>query len=134
MENQARSSSSIYWKSKRNVRAGVIIFTVIANIFALWFEKNPPVSQIITFFTAIGYGIFILLWCSFDSRERNEDLGAGFRILLVIFGAFALLFYLFKSRGFKKGLISIGYLLLFLLILVLVNTITIIIFEALFQT
>lgn len=40
--------------------------------------------------------------------------------LLIIFGIFAALFYLFKSRGFKAGLIAIGKLILLFTGLVIV--------------
>ena len=134
MENAPPNSSSMYRGSKRNVLLAMVVFTVAANFAAQWFETNPSFNQIVTFFTAIGYGFLILLWCSLDSRERNENLGQGFRILLIVFGALALLFYLFKSRGFKKGLVSTGYALLFFLGLVIVGSITIIIFRAFVRT
>ncbi len=112
MESLDSNSSSGYQKNKRNVIIGAVIFNILINVVSLRFEGNFSVEQTLTFISVIGTGFCILLWCNLDSDERNEKLRAGFRFLLVLFGVFALIVYLFKSRGFKRGLIAVGYLLL----------------------
>ena len=112
MENFDSNSSSDYRKNKRNVIIGAVIFNILINVVSLRFEGNSSVEQILTFISVIGTGFCILLWCNLDSGERDEKLGTNFRFLLVLFGVFALIVYLFKSRGFKRGLIAVGYLLL----------------------
>ena len=121
MKNFDSDFSSNFRRSKRNVLIATIIFSILSGVISFWFENNPQIEQVFSLLTAIGYGILILIWCKIDSNERNENLGSGFRILLVIFGVFALIYYLFKSRGIKNGFISSGYALLFFIILILVS-------------
>ena len=64
-----------------------------------------------------------MLWCSIDSAEHDEQLGTGWNIAIVIFGVFALIVYLFKTRGAKNGFQSLGWLLLFIIGLIIVGMI-----------
>ncbi len=71
----------------------------------------PEISfsqQIITLLFAVGFNVLTVFWCVYDSRERDEETGRYFTLSVVIFGVFALFYYLFKTRGFKLGLIAIG--------------------------
>ena len=79
-------------------------------------------EQITTFITTILFGFLILLWCSIDSAENDEPLGTGWNISIVVFGVFALIAYLFKTRGLKNGFKSFGWLLLFLTLLIVIGT------------
>jgi hypothetical protein len=69
----------------------------------------------LNFLTIIGFNLLIFAWCHYDAIERNESFGAGWRLLIVLLGIFALFIYLLKTRGLKQGLISIGKTLLIVL-------------------
>lgn len=133
MENFDPTSSSDYRNKKRNVIFGAVIFNILTNIVALRYESNSSVEQILLFVSMLGTGFCILLWCSLDTAERNEKLGAGFRFLLVLFGIFALIVYLFKSRGFKRGLTAFGYLLLVFVVYVILSAIVLTVLELIFK-
>jgi hypothetical protein len=110
-----------YLHGKGKVLIGAIIYSILSNMLSFWFEGNNQIEQIISLPITIGYGVLTLFWCKMDADERNENVSARFRFLVVIFGVFALVYYLFKSRGLKKGFISFGYALLFFVVLVLVS-------------
>ncbi len=133
MENFDATSSSDYRKNKRNVIIGAIIFNILTNIVSLRYEGSSSVEQILVFVSMVGTGFCILLWCNLDSAERSEKLGSGFRFLLVLFGVFALTFYFFKSRGFKRGSIAIGYLLIIFIVYVLISAVVLTLLELIFK-
>lgn len=105
---------------KREIIILTFILSGVSTFFTLLFAKTV-LEPIISLATAIGIGIFILWWCRVDSSERHYELKKGFSFLIVLFGAFALIFYLFKSRGFSNGLIALGYVLLILFGLMITN-------------
>jgi hypothetical protein len=133
MENFDLTTSSDYRKNKRNVIIGAILFHILVTIVSLRFEGNSSIEQIILFVSMIGTGFCILLWCNLDSNERDEKLGAGFRFLLVLFGIFALIVYLFRSRGFKQGIIAFGYLLLVFIVYVILGAVVLTISRLIFN-
>ena len=56
------------------------------------------------------------MWSKLDSAERGEELSHGWTFVIVALGVFAFVPYLFKSRGFIKGIISVLYMLGFVLV------------------
>lgn len=95
--------------SKRNILIGITVLSIVSAIASAVAEYgNEPAYNAVSLFSTIGYGVGILLWCKADSNERN-------------IGIFTLIYYLFKSRGFKNGLISVGYTFLFILALLVVD-------------
>jgi len=123
MENISESVPTTEMNEKRRVLVGIAVFSVVSTIASVLAEPNQSVYSAISILTAVGFGVGILIWCKADSQERNIPLSSGFRIAVVIFGLFALIYYLFKSRGFKRGFVSTGYALLFGLILFMINVI-----------
>ncbi|MBX7169526.1 MAG: hypothetical protein K1X72_01140 [Pyrinomonadaceae bacterium] len=107
---------------KREIIILTFIFSGVSTFFTILFAKTA-LEPVISLATAIVIGIFILWWCKVDSLERNYELKTIFRFLIVLFGAFALIFYLFKTRGFSNGLIAFGYVLLILFGLMMANVI-----------
>lgn len=121
MESYDADSAVDYARGKQNVLAALLVFTILSSGFSFRFEDNPQISEIVSLFTAVGYGLLILMWCKIDSYQRGENLGAGFRFLVIIFGVLALVYYLFKSRGLKQDFISVAYALLFFLAMIFVG-------------
>ncbi len=113
MEEIRTNAPTGSWQRKRMVLIVAAVFSALLAPFLVIFDEGTLQSRIVDFVSVIGFGILMLGWCYFDSLERREPLGTGFRVLIVIFGLPALFIYLIKSRGFAQGLRSIGKALLF---------------------
>jgi hypothetical protein len=92
--------------------------TILSVVFAAVLEEDKTKSQVFDLVTGVGLNICALAWCRFDSRERGYQLSRHFPIAIVLLGAFALLYYLFRSRGLKGGFISVGWLLIYIAVCV----------------
>ena len=77
------------------------------------FGENQAVT-----FTNLILGILVnvlaLMWAKIDAEERSYELSRHFTLAVVIFGIFAIIYYLFRSRGASGGLISFGWLVLYI--------------------
>ncbi len=116
MEQQTEQYSLLnyYQRRKRKVIVAAAVFSLLLGPPSILYENTAQVHalDIISF---IGFGVLMFAWCFYDSLERNKPLSSSFRLLLIIFGMFALIAYLLKSRGLMKGLLAIGTALLLLL-------------------
>ncbi len=123
MENILETSPPEYKaKSKRNLLIGVLILTVVST-FALWLAVfSEPVSGAVNIFAGLGYTVAILICCHIDAREGDIPLGPGFRIFVILLGPIALTYYLFRSRGLKRGFVSLGLVLAFFLLIFILQT------------
>jgi len=121
MENFEINTQPNYSRNKKIV---IIIWAVLMIVTAPApeiFGENSSIAVASFYLTAIGSNFLVFAWCHYDSLERNQTLGIGWRVLIIFLGIFALLIYLYKSRGFKQGLISIGWTLLIFLGIVFVS-------------
>ncbi|HTK38439.1 MAG TPA: hypothetical protein VL325_08100 [Pyrinomonadaceae bacterium] len=123
MESIQELAELSYRTRKRNVLLGVLVMMVTSTLADWVFAGNGIASSLISIFTGVGGSVAVLLWCMIDSEERDIKLGPGFRILTVLFGVFCLIYYLFKSRGFTRGLVSTGYSILFFILLFILTII-----------
>jgi hypothetical protein len=89
------------------------IFLLVTLPFALVLDENSGATRILDVVVTIGINIAAFAWCRVDSRQRGYELHKLFPFAIIVFGALALLYYLFRSRGFLRGLISIAWLLLY---------------------
>ena len=87
------------------------VFSAILGLFFVLFDGTGN-HGVIRFITYICIAILVLAWCQFDSLERRQRLYPWLRLVIVVFGVFALFIYLFKSRGLKKGMRASGLALL----------------------
>ena len=62
----------------------------------------------------IVLNVLALMWAKIDADERQYELSPYFPIAVVLFGIFAIIYYLFRSRGASGGLISFGWLVLYI--------------------
>lgn len=53
------------------------------------------------------------MWAKIDADERGYELSRYFPFAVVIFGVFAIVYFLFRSRGVRAGLISTGWLIFY---------------------
>ncbi len=82
-------------------------------VFGIIFEADRGLSRIIDLIAGIALNILTFAWCRTDSEERGYSLHRFFPIATIIFGFLALLYYLFRSRGFRGGAISTGWFALY---------------------
>lgn len=61
----------------------------------------------------IVLNVLALMWAKIDAAERQYELSRYFTMAVVIFGVFAIVYYLFRSRGSSGGLISTGWMVLY---------------------
>lgn len=129
MENSGDNSQALYSENTWNVMLAVLAITIFSVVALGIASNNEPLYNGIRLVATVAYGVAILIWCTVDSRGRGIELGYGFRIVIVFFGVFALVFYLFKTRGLKQGFVSVGYALLFFIVTILVSSLVAVVFN-----
>lgn len=108
----------------------LMTMTLISTNFII---EGSSIEQTINLIFVVAFNFIMLLWCSYDSLERDgERLSSKFVLMIVIFGVFTLIYYLFRSRGFSAGLISIGKLILFFVVLTIGSAIIATTFNVIF--
>jgi len=120
------TAGAVYTVSKkRNVLIGVLIWNVAGTLAAWLAAPSMDLMSAISIFHAVGNTVATLVWCHIDARERNVILGPGFRLLTILLGPLTLLYYLPRSRGIKRGLIALcwatGFILLGLIVVTISN-------------
>jgi len=87
------------------------------------FGENQAVT-----FTNLILGILVnvlaLMWAKIDAEERSYELSRHFTLAVVVFGIFAIIYYLFRSRGMSGGLVTFGLLILYIVVMVFALAIT----------
>lgn len=91
------------------------LFSAILGPLTVLSIETGDNFRLLRFVSIIGIALLVLAWCYFDSLERHQPLYPWLRIVILIFGVFALFIYLFKTRGLKQGVRSSGLALLSLL-------------------
>lgn len=118
------SPKSAYSKNKLTIILVLVGFFIFTAPIDLFINENLPVSKIISILSMIFSSFLIFAWCHYDALERNQPLGGGWRLLILLLGVFALLIYLLKTRGFKQGLFSIGFVCLIFIGIIVGSMIT----------
>jgi hypothetical protein len=133
MENVKSDSSTDYAGKKRAVIIIAAVLNVLATPLPLFIAETSPEFKLINLLTLIAFNLLTFAWIYYDSAERNQPLSAAWRILIVFFGIFALLIYLLKSRGLKRGAAAVGKALLIFLGIVVVSIIAFVIVGLILQ-
>ena len=108
-------------RSKMSTEKRWILFVFVPLVWVLFlvlgmfFGKDAGASRIIDLVGSVALNILTFAWCLTDSNERGYTLHRHFPIATIIFGFFALIYYLFRSRGFNGGLISTAWFVLYLI-------------------
>ena len=100
-------------RDKIVVLAAMTFFWFISSVVNILAAASEPGNSVIFLLSTIGWGIGILFWTKIDADERGEKLTTGLQIGLVAFGIFALIYYLFKTRGGRGGARSLGWMLIY---------------------
>jgi hypothetical protein len=77
--------------------------------------------------SGIGMNILALAWCKIDAKNRNYQLSKHFPLFVVLLGIFTLIYYLLRSRGIGRGLISIGWLVVYIVTVFVALTVAVLI-------
>jgi hypothetical protein len=109
-----------YRQSKRRVLVSAALFTALTAPSAVLVTEGSALSRFFDLVSIFACGLMVLAWCYYDSLERGERLGAGYRVLIVIFGLLALFIYLLRTRGLVRGLRASGMAVLFIVGLMLI--------------
>jgi len=110
-----------YLNEKRRITFIYIPLVLVASMLAdIVLGSGTQYGPIVSFVTAIGVNVLIFAWSKADAGERNYELSKHFPLMFVLFGIFTLIYYLLRSRGPRSGLVSIGWMLLYVVGLVVV--------------
>ena len=94
-------------------------FFTASTTLGLYFDERGGVFKTINLISILVLNILEFMWCRIDSRERSYKLHRFFSYSVIIFGILAVIYYLFRSRGFRGGLVSVAWILLYAVLLVL---------------
>jgi len=94
----------------------VTVVSLVIGIIIDYYAGGSRVGDIIG---TIALNIVAFVWIRLDSSERDYKLHRLFAYAVVIFGTLALIYYLFRSRGFRGGMISALWLLLYIVLLII---------------
>ena len=120
-----------YRRHKRSILVAAAIFSALTSPSFLLLQEGSVQARLFDIISVIGFGVLILGWCYYDGLERNKPLGAGFRILIILFGVLALFIYLLKSRGLRRGVLAIGMAFLVVAGMLLIGGISAVVVDAL---
>ena len=84
-------------------------------------------NQAVTFanlILGILVNVLALMWAKLDAEERSYELSRHYTLAVVVFGIFAIIYYLFRSRGMTVGLVTFGLLILYIVVMVFALAIT----------
>ena len=112
IERQSRQSKDHFFNGS-NIRRGYLFEAVLPGLC-------PTICGEARLLRAAP--LFLRL-CRLDSRERGYPLSPRFPYAVVIFGTLSLIFYLFRSRGFARGLGSAAIFFAFLIALFIIDAV-----------
>jgi peptidoglycan/LPS O-acetylase OafA/YrhL len=113
MEQTITNAQSPFWRPKRIVLLVTALFSALIGVFVILLDEASPPFPFARVVGVICISLLVLAWCYFDSLERHQLFDSRFRVVILVFGLFALFVYLFKSRGLTQGMRSAGMDLLF---------------------
>jgi len=107
MEQSNLISRNIFRKHKYVTIAVASLYFASIGPFVLLSEEHSLQSRLLGFITMLVISLVVLSWCYYDSLERGQPITTTLRVLIVIFGGFALCYYLIKTRRLKRGFLAI---------------------------
>jgi len=114
MDNDLPESAPSAESSNKRVALLSIAGVLLVFYFFQWYLGNPETRfQLLDLVFAVFFTIAVYFWCQIDAHEQGAKLSPFFGIAVLFFGPFAVMYYFFRTRGFQRGLVSIGWMLLF---------------------
>lgn len=114
-------------EKRRIILIYIPLVATIGIIVGMILGSRSRYELLINIATGIGMNILTLAWCKIDARERNYRLSKHFPLFVVLLGIFALVYYLLRSRGIGRGLISIGWLIGYMVTVFITLTVAILV-------
>ena len=112
-----------YPRQKIVVLIGLTLFWFVNGLFSLIAPQLGIAAGIIFLLSALGWGIGIFYWCMIDAKERGDELSGSEKVVIVLLGFLALIWYLFHTRGAKGGFKALGWILLYAVCGFVLNTV-----------
>lgn len=95
----------------------------------------PGSGTLFDYILAFGSNLIAYMWCRLDSDERGYQLHRLFSYAIIIFGLAALFYYIFRSRGFNRGVRFVVVLIIYVAcIYIVVSIVALVIVLALIAT
>lgn len=110
-------------RKKQNILLAVPAIFIAMTVLGPLLGSYKTAAGAIDLVGIFNLNILVFAWCRVDSQERGYSLHRLFSYAVVFFGVFAMIYYLFRSRGFVDGLSSVGWFLLYIFCSVVLSTI-----------
>jgi hypothetical protein len=107
--------------AKRRVLWALVGFWLMMAVADGLIKPGGIWNLLINLATAVGSAVLTFIWCRYDSSQRGFRLGAGIRILIILIGPLALMFYLASSRSPRAALKAIGLTIVFFVALLVMS-------------
>jgi hypothetical protein len=100
---------------KRRITLIYVPLVMIASVIAgMVIGSRSPYIAFFDIAAGVTLNILAFSWCKIDAKEREYQLSKHFPLFVVLLGIFTVMYYLLRSRGVGRGLISIGRLILYI--------------------
>jgi hypothetical protein len=103
---------SLCWR-KRYCLIGILVLCLLSGMIFPFVAEGSRVYSGIGSFMGLICIVLTLLWCKYDSYERDYQIKPILTFCIVLLGCIGVPFYLFLTRGWR-GFVSIILLILFL--------------------
>jgi hypothetical protein len=94
----------------------VMFIATMANVVF----GEGPLSAAFGIVGGIVLNVFELMWAKLDAEARGYELSKYFTPAVVLFGVFALTYYVIRSRNTVDGLKAIGLMIIYFVVLTVV--------------
>jgi hypothetical protein len=99
-----------------------ILFVTVLVLGPL-LESYRAIAAAIDLIGAFGLNVLVFAWCRADGEERGYTFHRFFTYAVVVFGIKAMVYYIFRSRGFVQGMVSLGWFLMYLICAIVASVI-----------
>lgn len=82
----------------------LIILSPFLIYFAMWTDVAYALANIAL---SIGVLVCCIIWVHIDANEKNIPVGSGLRLGMILLMPPVLIYYFYKSRGFKYGSLTL---------------------------
>lgn len=94
------------------IRRTFWLYLFISIILGFFFQENPHVRDAIRIAIAIIGTFFVFSWAHYDSKAIGKPLSPLFKIGFLALPFLFVPIYIFKTRGFSRGFLTILMLVL----------------------
>jgi hypothetical protein len=115
-----RPSTMRVEERKRRIIYGFIPLVMFVATLANVVLGETPLSAAFGIVGGIVLNVFELMWARLDAEDRNYELSKYFTFAVVLFGVFAITYYLVRSRDTADSLRAIGLMIIYFVVLVVV--------------